>query len=193
MLRPGRNVFLWAIGPAWGIAALAATAWCIAGRRADAPLNVSAARVAALWIPILFLFHGTQFVATVRYFLPMVPMLAVATAAWLTSWPVGRRAGSALLAAIVVCTAVWAVAFTSIYRRPHSRVAASAWIYDNVTPGATIATEHWDDALPLALGRRTADLYPHLELKLYDEENEVKRRELIDTLDRSNVIVLSMG
>jgi hypothetical protein len=88
-------------------------------------------------------------------------------------------------------TAVWAVAFTAVYRRPHSRVEASRWIYENVAGNATIATEHWDDALPLPLSRQTPDFYQHVELKLYDEENENKRRELVAALDDADVIVLS--
>ena len=101
------------------------------------------------------------------------------------------RPRQVLFGSIVVLTAVWAVAFTSIYRRPHSRVEASRWIYQNVPATATIATEHWDDALPLAVGRDTPAQYQHVELKLYDEETETKRRELIAALDAADVIVLS--
>jgi YYY domain-containing protein len=190
VLFAGKNVFGWAIGPAWGVVAIVATLWCLfRPSRGDARVQV--ARIVAMWVPLLFFFHSIQFVATVRYFLPIVPILAVATACLCAQAPIERRTRLALFATVLVVTAVWAVAFTAIYRRPHSRVEASTWIYQNVAGNTTIATEHWDDALPLPLGRETPDLYQHVELKLYDEENENKRRELIAALDAAETIVLS--
>lgn len=190
VLFAAQNVFGWALGPVWGLAAIIATVWCLfRPARGDAKVHVG--RIAVLWVPVLFFFHATQFVATVRYFLPIVPVLAVATAWLCAQAPMGPRARNATFASIVVATALWAVAFTTVYRRPHSRVEASKWIYDSVTANTTIATEHWDDALPLPLGRQTPALYQHVDLKLYDEEDENKRRDLIAALDAADVIVLS--
>jgi len=192
VLFPAWNLLTWELGPAWGLAVLAAVPWCLRRRRsAEDGAESGAGRLVLLWIPILFLFHAIQFVATGRYFLPIVPLLALAVAWWLTS-PAGdgrlRRAG---LVVVIALTAVWAMTFTSIYRRPHTRVEASQWIYQHVPPASAIATEHWDDALPLRLGDRTPDVYRRLELTLYDDETEAKRTKLIDTLDRADVIVLS--
>ena len=148
-------------------------------------------RIAVSWVPLLFFFHSVQFVSTVRYFLPIVPVLALATAWLCAQAPMGHRTRRVVLGSIVLATAVWAIAFTAVYRRPHSRVEASTWIYENVPAGATIFTEHWDDALLLPIGGDTPASYEHVELKLYDEENENKRRELIAALDAADVIVLS--
>ena len=189
---PARNLLLWGLGPAWGVAALIAVPWGLMRR----PPGVDGARIAAtrfvlLWAALLFTFHSPQFTATVRYFLPLLPALAVAVAVWLTGVTGHRRLALATFGTVVVLTALWALAFTSIYRRPHTRVAASEWIYDHLPSGSTIATEHWDDGLPLGVGSRSAATYTRHELRLYDDEDEQKRRHLIDTLDASDAIVIS--
>ena len=50
-------------------------------------------------------------------------------------------AGRALLAITVLWTLAWAYAFTRIYTQPHSRIAASRWIYANIPPGSTLTFE----------------------------------------------------
>ena len=52
---------------------------------------------------------------------------------------------------VVLGTFGWAYAFTRIYTRPHSRIAASRWIYAHIPRGATLTYEEWDDPLPLDL------------------------------------------
>ncbi len=190
VLYPGWNLFVWGLGPAWGVAALAAVAWALLHRpTGDDRRERTAHWTLVIWAATLFFFQATQFVATLRYFLPVVPPLAVVTGCWLAS--ARGRVRITIAAAVVLLTAAWSVAFTSVYRHPHTRVYASEWIYDALPPGTTIATEHWDDALPLALGRQTIDQYEHVELTLYDEENEAKRAALIAALDRADAIVLS--
>jgi hypothetical protein len=43
-------------------------------------------------------------------------------------------------------TAAWAFAFTRIYTRPHTRVAASEWIYQNVPGPLTLPIAGADGA-----------------------------------------------
>ena len=50
---------------------------------------------------------------------------------------------------VVLGTLCWAYAFTRIYTRPHSRIAATRWIYNNIPPGSARTFEEWDDPLPL--------------------------------------------
>lgn len=192
ILFAGRNLLLWGIGPVWGLAAAGALVALVAKWPGSARhRGRTAGLVIAAWTVLLFVFHATQFAATLRYFLPIVPMLAVATALWLGGQGWRGRLPAIVLAAVLISTAAWAVAFTSIYRRPPTRVEASRWIYDHVDANSVIATEHWDDALPLAIDGRTAADYQTLELKLYDEETDAKRQELLQALDRTDVIVLS--
>src|SRR5690606_10012672 len=105
-----------------------------------------------------------QLVATMRYLLPIYPTLCV-----LAAWGLVRLhqqvrrhrvrwvRPAAVVAGIVVLatTAAWAIAFTSVYRQLHPRLAASRWIFDNVPAGTVLTAEAWDDALPISASLRT--------------------------------------
>ncbi len=49
-----------------------------------------------------------------------------------------RWAAGLGLAAVVLSTWLWALAFTNIYRQPVTRLAAARWIYEHVPTGATL-------------------------------------------------------
>jgi YYY domain-containing protein len=105
-----------------------------------------------LWTGAYFLWQGLSFTRTMRYEIPIYPMLAI-IAAWmviemwdgLQSWfsrlgarlarvPWGKILAALAGAAALTATFLWAFAFTRIYTRPMTRVEASQWIYQNV-PG----------------------------------------------------------
>jgi len=97
------------------------------------------------WTALYFFWQSLQFNPTMRYQLPIYPLLCM-MAAWfvfeLAGLKVGRFKSSkvpAVLAgflgvAVVLLTAAWAFAFHSIYLRDEPRMAASRWIFQNV-PG----------------------------------------------------------
>jgi YYY domain-containing protein len=193
---PWKNLVLFGMGPALGLAAWAG--WAFAGwrllRRGDLrPL------VPWTWVTLVFLHQGTQWVKAMRYLLPIYPCLAL-LAAWLLvgllqrarrepRWRVPARA---LVAVVVLATVAWAVAFTSIYRRPHSRIEASRWLYAQAPEGASIAHEAWDDALPVPL-----DGYPGMArfrgvtLHPYAEDSPQKIDDLLASLADSDYLVVS--
>ena len=95
------------------------------------------------WTAAYFLWQSLQFNPTMRYQLPIYPLLAM-MAAWvvfeklpITNYKL-RTSYSVLRISIAVIviglTAAWAFAFQSIYTREEPRIAASRWIYQNV-PG----------------------------------------------------------
>ncbi|RME87196.1 MAG: phospholipid carrier-dependent glycosyltransferase, partial [Anaerolineae bacterium] len=154
-----KNLTLWGLGLPLGILAWAGflgMGWRI--------LKGDRHRHALLWgwTALYFLWQSLQFNPTMRYQLPIYPLLAM-MAAWgvfaLARWKDGRlKPLAALLGGLVlVLTAAWAFAFTRIYTRPHTRVAASRWIYQNV-PGAlnllirTPEGERYQQPLPFAHG-----------------------------------------
>lgn len=96
------------------------------------------------WTAFYFGWQSMQFNPTMRYQLPVYPLLAM-MAAWfifeLASWkpPVKRfnpAPALAIATGIIVlgATAVWAFAFHGIYLRDETRMSASRWIFENV-PG----------------------------------------------------------
>ncbi|HID86799.1 MAG TPA: hypothetical protein EYP55_05395, partial [Anaerolineae bacterium] len=207
-LYPWRNMVVWGMGLPLGLTAWAG--WALAlvqilrGRWRQHLLPWT-------WATLVFLYHGPQFVKTMRYFLPMYPFLIMLGAyllVWLWDAARSRVSGfkltlnlepetlklvsGGLAVFVLVATFLWAFAFTRIYTRPHSRIQASRWIYAHIPAGATLAFEHWDDPLPLGVdGKSFEGTYKSVEMKLYDDDNEEKRRQLIEWLDRADTIILS--
>ena len=145
-LFPLNNMMLWGLGPALGLTAVAATlraALRLLQRRPEALRNF----LPVLWVLGYFALLGGGWVTSMRYFLPLYPALAL-----LAAWSLHellerggergrRRVLPRLLAvAVLVCSGLWALMFTNIYRHQLTRVQASHWFWENV-PG--------DFALPL--------------------------------------------
>ena len=98
------------------------------------------------WTALYFSWQSLAFNPTMRYQLPIYPLLCM-MAGWLIiclwDWGAQRRDHGSLktilrslsLVAgilVLVLTFAWAFAFTRIYTRPVTRVAATRWIYQNV-------------------------------------------------------------
>ncbi|MBI4772051.1 MAG: hypothetical protein HY784_16950, partial [Chloroflexi bacterium] len=107
------------------------------------------------WTGGYFLFMGTRWVKSIRYFLPIYPFLAL-FAAWAIAelWSRASRPASAhrreasrrgasrftrrllaggLFAVVLLGTLLWAWGFVSaVYRQENTRIRASRWIYQNI-------------------------------------------------------------
>lgn len=113
------------------------------------------------WTASYFFWQSMQFNPTMRYQLPIYPLLAMMAAWFVVEFPGSsvfpfsharfsrftkyaiRIAGTLVL----IATIAWGYAFHTIYTREETRVAASRWIYKNV-PGAVnlhITTSDGDD------------------------------------------------
>ncbi|HEX9074714.1 MAG TPA: glycosyltransferase family 39 protein, partial [Anaerolineae bacterium] len=216
---PFENMVLWGLGLPLGLAGWVAFALAlyqlVRYRRWQHLLIV-------VWVGVTFAYTGQQFVKTMRYFLQIYPFLALLGGWFIVElwnkaktsgqWSVvsgqsGARTigfllklGVAAPALIIVgYTLFWAGAFTTIYTRPVSRVAASRWIFANVPRGAIIGNEHWDDPLPLRIEGQDpyGGTYRSLpsssdgEMHWYDEDTPEKRVQAIQWLDDADYIVLS--
>ena len=188
------NIVVWGMGLPLGLVAWAA--WAITG------LELLKGKIEHLlpwcWGTIVFLYLSTRWVRTMRYFLPLYPILTLLAAYTLiraqrTTRAQWRRLGAAVTALVVVCTAFWGTAMFSIYLRPHTRIAASRWIFENVPAGTTVANEHWDWGLPLRIDGHDpfGGEYRGLEMQHYDEDTEEKRSRLYEWLDQADYIFLA--
>ena len=188
---PWANLGVWGLGPPLALLAVGGLVWT-----ARDMLRKRAGDEVLLWVWVIFwlVLHAFTFNCTMRYLLPICPALAVLAArTGIRLWDSGRM--HRLIAPVaLVATAVWALAFAQIYARPHTRVAASRWIYQNADPFAhTIANEtDWDDALPLVLDNHPfpADRLG-LKLDLYAPDNAGKLEHILSVLDRADLIVVS--
>lgn len=148
------------------------------------------------FIAIIFFYQGTQFAKPLRYFWPMFPSIAVLSAVFLTKFfDVIRRnnprRANAICAIMVVTFLIYPVAFVHIYTKPHTRVAASLWIYEHVQKGSSISWEHWDDPLPLLIDQHRGNEYKTNQLPVFDKDSEEKWKTIEAMLSRSDYYILS--
>jgi len=165
-----QNLVTWGLGLPLGLFAWAAflgIGWQIL-RKAQWRLHLP------LWAftGLYFLLQSLSWVRSMRYQMLIYPALAI-FAGWglVRLWAARktlklgffalkpkffRVTGVILTVVILLCTAAWAFAFSSIYTRSHTRVAASRWIYQNI-PGAltlNLSTDkgHFRQPLPYRAG-----------------------------------------
>jgi YYY domain-containing protein len=205
-LFPLRNMVLWGMGPALGLAAWGGflyVLWRIAFRREKSHL------LPAFWVAIYFLFMGRQFSLYMRYFLPLYGPLALfaayllfdvwraagersfgrLAALWPRAQPALRRTARAAVVAVVTLTVLWGLAYANIYRRPVTRIEASRWINENIPAGSVIAGEEWDDHLPVSLPGGNS--YASVSLNVVEVDSPQKLSRFADFLDQTDYISVS--
>ena len=91
-----------------------------------------------------------------------------------------------LLAVVVASTVLYALAFSSVYSRPHTAVSASEWINANVPSNATIINggSYWDERIP-DLGRYDVWTFP----AYHPDSDRSKIPELVGRLSSSDYVV----
>jgi YYY domain-containing protein len=190
LVWPWWNMVAWGLGLALGISAWAG--WGVATWQ-FVRARIWSHAVPALWVAVVFFHLGCTYQATMRYFLPIYGCLCVLGAWVLLEYVFWKKLwGKLAVAAVVLFTLGWMLAFLSIYTAPHTRIEASEWIYENVPERSVLACEHWDDWLPLALNEnRSPDRYEQIELPLYIADDPEKRGELLAKLNRADYIVMA--
>lgn len=195
----------WGLGWPLGIAAWGGFIWAIARAlrwRLGAPGPALAILLA--WAVPYFATTGVFHTKFLRYMAPLLPCLLVFAAGgaavarrWLAA-RFGRPGRAVWVAAAGVTLAVaaaWALAFVGVYRQEHPWIAASKWIYGHVPQGARLLTEHWDDALPLALDELTPRpakrVYESADLPLWEPDTPEKLDALVTDLSAADYLILA--
>jgi len=147
----------------------------------------------SFWVFALFLYLGIQFATTMRYFYPLYPYFAIMGAAGYIAIVKRisnkyRRLGAAIIMAAIL---VWPLSFMAIYARPHSRVSASEWMYDNIPAKAKILTEYWDDALPLSLPNTQFNQYEIVPISVFDADTPEKWVKLNQEFSTADYYILT--
>ena len=147
LLFPLTNMILYGMGLAAGLLAWAGFCWAL-WRIVRARPDWTAHAIPVAWSGAYFLFMGTRWVKSIRYFLPIYPFLLLLGAwALVALWQRagqarGKRLAVGALGTLVVgATFLWANAFVDIYREPMTRLAASRWMLENIPTGATLLYE----------------------------------------------------
>jgi len=188
-LYPWWQLSWWGIGPVVATFALYGV-WIILGRR------WRPVWLLVVWVVGFFVWQGGVFGMTMRYYLPMYAGLIIV--AMLALAGVARRWRRVVCGIMVLASVIPAVAWQQMYREPHPRIAASAWMYEHIPAGTTIAVEQWDDALPVGVGDNTPGRYQFVELKVFAPDRPAKyltidgtTRGFIEQIATADYIVLS--
>ncbi|MCX6020623.1 MAG: glycosyltransferase family 39 protein, partial [Chloroflexi bacterium] len=146
-----------------GLALTAAGLMYVLGRR-----SMSSALL--LSFPVFFYFTiGTAVIKVERYFLPMLPFLAIAVAALLVAGLRRRNivvwSGSAVAAAaVLVLSTAYDVRFVMALASPDPRVQARDWMQDHLPRGSSIVmvagAYGWQNPPLNSAGFRLLSLYP---------------------------------
>jgi YYY domain-containing protein len=162
------------------------------------------------WTAFYFLWQSIQFNPTMRYQLPIYPLLCM-MAAWVVIWlwdygrnmtDDGRRKtkvwstvfhiSSVLFGVIVlVLTAAWAYAFTRIYTRTETRLAASLWIFQNVPGPVNLQIQQVDGStyqqpLPYSSGFVITSETPYSSAFMAQQDGVIQEIILAHVADSSN-------
>jgi hypothetical protein len=201
----------WGMGLPLGIAAWSGFAWA-AWRVFRPGQSWRAHALPLIWVGGYFLYMGTRWVKSIRYFLPIYPFLCL-LAAWALAelwWQAthsreaGIRAdearprrmlfpGLTLLAWAVVTlgTLTWANAFVkAVYLNDHTRIRASHWIYENVPKGSVISNENWDESVPLPMDGYNpfGDLYRGVTMEVRWFDDQHKKEMFLENLPQVDYI-----
>ncbi len=167
------NMVRWGMGIPLGLAATIGWGWAV-WRIAKGEWKSHLLPV--LWVGGYFFWQSAQFWRYTRYYLPIYP-LAILLAAWALveaqkalasgsmpwldrlrlrgSWPLRRVVIGSLLIIVVAGTFAYAFAFIQIYRRPHTRVAASNWMLEQIPGPFKVLIETSGESQAVPLGRES--------------------------------------
>jgi 4-amino-4-deoxy-L-arabinose transferase-like glycosyltransferase len=201
-----KNIFLWGMGPIVAFMAFAGILYVPAQLavlflkriKTSGRLFVSGHDIFKPTALVLFVFLivyfgvvGKSAVKFMRYMLPIYPILAVFGGSFAGSFFGGFVKRQLLyklsVSFFLLSIFLWPVSFLAIYTRPNTRVSATKWINENIIPGSTLATEHWDDALPLFPNKG----YKNVELTLYEPDTDEKWRTLNERLSGTDYIIIA--
>ncbi len=146
-----------------------------------------------------FLWTGAWYSKFARYMIPLLPFLSL-FAAYFFYWLKEKQPKKKwviyffIFFTLFIQINYFLSFFINIYTKPHTRIEASNWIYQNIPPGKTIAVEHWDDPLPLPIPQHQTlfQSYQFKTLPVYDKpDDQVKMEKLLEMLASADYIIFS--
>lgn len=138
-----------------------------------------------------FLITGSFAIGFMRYMLPVYPMMCLFAGinCFIIYRYISKKNPALNISMIILGILVLiipALSFLSIYSRQNTRIQATEWIFQNIPDGAVIATEHWDDVVPI----RGQENYFMLSLPLYEPDTKEKWDNVNGILEQTDYIIL---
>lgn len=155
--------------------------------------KLSLLKVILLWLFCVFTYQSIQFVQVMRYLIFTYPFIAIFAgigAYYLTNFLKKKNYLNLYITLIIFLSLIWPLSFSQIYKKDHSRLEASNWIYKNIGQGKVILTESWDDSLPLFLEKNNKT-YLNFQLPVFDIDSDQKWIKMNEMLDKGEYLILS--
>ncbi len=149
-----------------------------------------------LFTTSFFVINALYAVGWMRYLLPIYPLLTifagyfvVSIYDYLTTLKILKNIwiSYSFLFLLLFFSYIWTLSFLNVYLSPHPKISATEWITDNIPGSSTIATEHWDDILPIYGGER----YNFISLPLYEADTPEKWIRINNDLATADYIILA--
>ncbi len=181
-----KNIFFWGQGPILAVLSFTGVlyfAYLALKKHRQSVWAKELILVTFFWV--YFMVVGNFAIGFIRYMLPIYPILCLSAA--VLFYAVFKRLPIVLYSLFIILLLIWPLSFTHIYSQPNTRVLATEWINKNIPQGATIATEHWDDGLPIG----TQSNYKVLELPMYDLDTPAKWDKINQILNETVYIIIA--
>ena len=186
---PIKNMLIWGMGVPFGISSIFGL--CLMGWKMITG-DWKKYGILIAWTIIYMIWQAVRWNPTMRYFLLVYPSFAI-MAGWSIvtvfksrSQKIDRRISiriifyKVFLVLIILLLAVWAFAFTDIYRQPMTRIEASEWIYRNIEGAINLQlaneSELFYQPIPYP---KYYDLYPDQTLSFeYSPEYDIEIKQV---------------
>ncbi len=187
-IHPLQGIIVWGLGLPLGILAILGVVYM--ARHLFTKRNIFLFIILGFAL-IFFTILGRSSVKFMRYYLPLYPILALSTAYLLNGFNKYLAPHSKLRLAyasiVAICVLIWPMSFMHIYTKPNPRIKATDWINSTFPVGTAIATEHWDDIIPL----ENPNGYKIQQIEVYNPESEAKWTKINNILEESDYFIIS--
>jgi hypothetical protein len=197
-----KNIILWGMGLPLGTVAVIGTIYVIISLLRQLISNLKRKNkithpwdkisILVIFFIVYFLFMGNSAVKFMRYFLPIYPLFCIFGSIFVYQLIERLKLKKVSIILLIICSImiIWPIAFTSVYTRTHTRIAASLWIYENIPTGAKLGIEHWDDSLPLLMPDENKR-FVFVEFPLYEADTPQKWEMMNEKLKAVDYIVIA--
>jgi YYY domain-containing protein len=113
----------------------------------------------------------------------------VVTGPWIT-WTARGIAG-----VVIAFSVFYTLAFIHMYASPTTPVLGSEWLYRNAPRGSVLATEHWEEGMPVPIatdqGLETGDSfgYRNITMPMYEDDTPAKLDTIVNNLVTADYVV----
>ena len=146
---PLKNLFLWGMGLPISIAAVAGLIFHFLQEFRNLPKQISWKNfyhflsqpliLMLIWIVFVILYVGGNFTKSMRYLVPILPMIAIAAAFFLNLFQKNKKVVIVILLIIFLPSLFWSLAYINIYSQDSTRIAASKWIHQNLPENSYVS------------------------------------------------------